>query len=282
MELTRSKKGKFAKSVFFEDENEIDVYVEDTAQGYEKLYGLLMSRVFGKKYRVNRVYPVGSRREVINEWKTFQSKGRPYLFIIDGDLYSLTQKVMFCQKGLYVLPCYCVENVLCDQNALENVLDEEETKLSKKDIVDEFNYSDWLKANKQLLIELFIEYAITFTATPSVRTVKNKVSEFVKDGKGNICPNKVAVKISELKEKSLKNVGNLCYKHLRKTAEEMIKKSKFDSINFVSGKDYLFPLLRIRLRSTVRTTMSDLNMKQRLARHSGLIHFDNVQKYIAS
>lgn len=171
---------------------------------------------------------------------------------------------------------------MCDKNALESVLDEEETELPKKDIINAFDYSGWLINNKQLLIDLFIEYAITFTATPSVRTVKNKVSNFIKDGNGNICPRKVALKINELKEKSLKNIGVLCYNYKRETAEKIIRNASPDSINLVSGKDYLFPLLRIRFRSTVKTTMSDLNMKHRLARHCRLMHFNGAQQYIST
>ena len=53
----RSETSKSAKSVFFEDVNDIDIFIEDTAIGFEKIYAILFSRVFSDAYSVEKVFP---------------------------------------------------------------------------------------------------------------------------------------------------------------------------------------------------------------------------------
>ena len=57
----RSETSKSAKSVFFEDVNDIDIFIEDTAIGFEKIYAILFSRVFSDAYSVEKVFPLGGR-----------------------------------------------------------------------------------------------------------------------------------------------------------------------------------------------------------------------------
>ena len=85
----RSIRAKVAKSVFYKEVNDIDIYIEDTTKGYKKLYKNLFSRVFQNKYRVSEVFPIGSRGKVIAQHK-IKNSIRPYLFIIDGDLFLTT------------------------------------------------------------------------------------------------------------------------------------------------------------------------------------------------
>lgn len=148
----RSLGAKHAISTLFQEKNDIDIYIEDTAFGYEKLFTLLLSRVFEGEYRVNKIFPLGSRDQVIKKCQN-ESSNRPYLYIVDGDLFLLIGDTIKTKKGLYRLPFYCIENILCDGNAITEVLDEEEPTKSIQDIENSFDYLNWIETNKNKLFD---------------------------------------------------------------------------------------------------------------------------------
>ncbi|KAB7711055.1 DUF4435 domain-containing protein [Plesiomonas shigelloides] len=196
----RSVKASSAKSVFFEDDNDIDIYIEDTAFGYSKLFTILFSRVFEGKYNVRKVFPLGGRDAVIGEHSANNSD-RPSLFIVDGDLLLLTGDDIDNTNGLYKFPYYCVENILCDHESLLTVMDEEEAEKDISQIKSLFNYKQWLSHNKNKLFLLFVEYGISKTLNPTEPTVAFKVSELVSCNKGNIDKSKLRKRIHSLRKK---------------------------------------------------------------------------------
>ena len=70
----RSTKAKKAKAVFFRRYNDIDIYIEDTERGAEKLYAILFQRAFKDKYIINRIYPLGGRQKFLSTGKKGQTK----------------------------------------------------------------------------------------------------------------------------------------------------------------------------------------------------------------
>ncbi|WP_305419828.1 DUF4435 domain-containing protein [Photobacterium leiognathi] len=132
----RRSSSKFAKSAFFEDYNEIDIYIEDTAEGYTKLFKHLFKRVFQNEYNIENVFPIGSRSNVIKkcEEQLLIKVERPSLFIVDGDLYQLKGEPKPIPKGTFVLPRYCIENILIDGNAIVDFIDEENIDKDKDEL----------------------------------------------------------------------------------------------------------------------------------------------------
>lgn len=261
----RSLSAKSAKSVFFEEINDIDIYIEDTAHGYEKLFAILFSRVFEGKYQIGKVFPLGGRGSVIDAHKSFSKNGRPTLFVVDGDLYLLAGDDVEDDDGLYRVPFYCIENVLCDPDAIHNLLNEEHTTASKEQLAKEFDYQGWLSENENLLFELFVEYAVSFSLNPTQQTVSFSIRNLVSSNSGSLDECKTHQRINEVREATIQSSEKDKYK---KTREKVLRNfdlsgsSKFD---VVSGKDYLFPLLKTRIRSTVKTKVPDINLKIRLA-----------------
>jgi hypothetical protein len=88
-DLQRSEAARFAASVFFEDFNDVDVYVEDTAEGFSKIYGILLGRLLADRLTISRVFPLGGRTSVIAAAQREYTSQRKSVFIIDGDLYLL-------------------------------------------------------------------------------------------------------------------------------------------------------------------------------------------------
>jgi hypothetical protein len=278
----RSIQGKFAKSVFFEEINDIDIFIEDTAYGYEKIFTVLFSRVFEGTYRVNKVFQLGGRNIVIGQHKSnINNASRPTLYVIDSDLFILTGDNVFNTNGLFKLPCYCVENIICDPEAIHILLDEEETSKSKDEVVKEFNYNEWLNRNIDQLFELFIEYAIVFKVKPSEQTVAFPVNKLVSGDTGNIDANKLGNRISNLNNMLIDLVGIEQYSKYREQVLQQYKTSGLSKLDVISGKDYIFPLLKTRFRSTVKTNATDLNLKQRLAKKCHISGILNARTFVA-
>jgi hypothetical protein len=261
----RSLKAKTAKSVFFEEINDIDIFIEDTAFGYEKLFQLLFSRVFDGKYQVNKVFPLGGRKAVTDQHKLHEKLGRPSLFIVDGDLFLLTGDEVNNEEGLYKVPFYCIENILCDSDALHDLMNEEEPENLKPQIIQNFNYLEWKALNEDKLFDLFVEYGITFLLNPMEQTVAFSVSNLVSSNTGDINEAKLTARIDSLRELAKSMTSEESYNETKNRILTQFQISNIPKLDVVSGKDYLFPLLKTRAKSIVKTKIPDINLKIRLA-----------------
>ncbi|WP_422463024.1 MULTISPECIES: DUF4435 domain-containing protein [unclassified Endozoicomonas] len=281
MSLERNSQSQSAKSVFFEEFNDIDVYIEDTAHGYEKVFSIILSRILCDQFKIEKVFPLGGRREVIEHHRIeYKESNRQSLYIVDGDLFILSKESLDNKPGLYVLPFYCIENVLIDEKALLVLLDEEESIKDLSEMAEEFNYSEWLDVNEPLLYELFVEYAISFKINPSEQTTAYEVKKLVSDNKGNLNSEKVKARIFELKEKTIASSDYETYIEARNEMLDIFEQSSLSKLDVVSAKDYIFPLLWTRFKSIVTTRISNINFRQRLARHCDLSKIEDIGNQI--
>ncbi|HEA3084931.1 DUF4435 domain-containing protein [Aeromonas dhakensis] len=281
--LERSLVGKFAKSVFFEDENDIDIYIEDTAVGYDKILGKVFLRVFNGRFKVGRVYPLGSRKEVIKHHsENIHSISRPTLYVVDGDLFMLCGDYIENKIGLYKLPVYCIENILCCHNAFHRILDEEEPAKKIEQLISDFNFDEWVLNNEEKLFNLFIEYSTAMSLAPEIPTVSYKVSELINDKHGNLCATKTNARIESLKAAVLAKVGEDAYNTKRKEHITSFDSKGIRKLDIVSGKDYIFPLLKIRFRSTVKTGATDATLKLRLSISADITSLQAANDYVAN
>lgn len=276
----RNVDAKSAKSVFFEDQNDIDVYIEDTAFGYEKLFTILFSRVFEDTYKVQKVFPLGGRDQVLEKFEEHKNLGRPSLYVIDGDLYLLTKSSNKTTTGLFELPVYCIENVLTDPFAFLNIMDEEESIKSKSDISSELSYESWIRQNEDVLFNLFIEYGISFSLNPIQQTVAYPLRNFLSSGDGNIDDKKVNDHIEKLREESINATSNETYERKKIEVISNFTNLKASKLDVISGKDFLFPLLKLKAKSVVNTRISDINFKQRLAKMCDLSKIEDAKNYV--
>jgi len=277
----RSLTGRHARSVFFEDVNEIDIYIEDTAYGYEKLFSLIFSRIFDGKYKIKKVFPLGGRANVIEQHASHEETGRPYLYVIDGDLYLISGESISSDKGLYKLPFYCIENILCDPQAFSELLNEEDPVSMKENLNSLFAYNEWLVNNEPKLFRLFIEYSISFKANPEKQTVSFPVNNLVSSNDGNIDEEKLNNRASQIKQSAIDKVGNDSYIELYDSFILDFESNNLSKMDVISGKDYLFPLLKTRFKSIVKTRIPDINFKIRLAMKCDVSKVMDSQLYVA-
>ena len=278
----RSIVGKSAKSVFFEEFNEIDIYIEDTARGYQKLYEKIFSRVFSGKFKLDRVFPLGDRASVIDlHSASIGEVERPTLFVIDGDFFIAGFNDDQCERGLYCLPFYCIENLLIDRDAWLKILDEEEDVRSYDEVAEDFDFEGWEVRNRKYLYDLFIEYTICYWLFPDKATSAFPVNQLVSSDQGEVDPRKIEEKISEVREVVVNNVGIDSYNRAKSSVMKNIEDKGVNYFDIVSGKTYLFPLLKTRLRSTVKTRAPDINIKQRLAALCSISKISECVGYVA-
>lgn len=151
---TWTRGARMAKAVFYDQQ--IDIYVEDGNPATIAVHTILFRRLFEDKYKVHEAISLGSRQNVIEEHRKIQRKPRrPVLFVIDGDLHLMIGNSSTSSKGLFVLPCYCIENILVDPEALLAILKEEAYHLSDRIIKDKFGYSRWAKEHQPILFRLY-------------------------------------------------------------------------------------------------------------------------------
>ncbi|WP_239057208.1 DUF4435 domain-containing protein [Desulfovibrio sp. JC010] len=251
MIFERNSIAKATKSIFFENDNEIDIFVEDTAVGFKKLYLTLFKRVFDGVYKVENVYPLGQRSAVLNRCQSDQKriKPRPRLYVVDGDLNLLHGNWDVPWEGLYQLPRYCIENFLLDEQAILEILDEEDPEQTLEDLRNQFDFGNWISANKELMVDLFVEYAVSIVLTPEEKTISLGVNELKSDSSGIVDQFKTTERIDFIKQRTINKAGEDSYSIVKEEISSIVSDENVMLIKYASAKDYLFPLLKIYLRN---------------------------------
>lgn len=265
--LQRNLKAKVAKATFYSDYNDIEVFIEDTAHGYSKLFVKILSRIFGGSYKIEDVFPLGGRGNVVEACKNDQgSRNKARLYIIDGDLYLLSgEEDPLDYEGLFVLPRYCIENHLLCSSALLSIMDEEEAEKSLEELESLFDYPLWVNDVKDDLLSLFIEYAVAKKIAPTLQTVAYGYSDLISCNTGKVDTTKVNTRILALRESIISLTNLELYNETKEFISSKVTLDEKSLLSFVSGKDILLPLLMLRFKRLVKTNSPNLALKMRIA-----------------
>lgn len=278
--IERSTSAKSAKSVFFENFNDIDIFIEDTATGYRKIFKEILVRAFNNIISIDQVFPLGDRTQVIAECEKNQlNTKRKQLYIIDGDLNLLCNTNPTHLKGLFVLPRYCIENFFLDKNAIIEIIDEEDPDLEKSEIENKLEFEKWINDNEALLINLFIYYALCFKYLSSEKTVGFKVSNLCSSSSGIVCLEKTTARINDLQNKLSAVLPKEDIIREYELIRNNIDIENIKIVKYVSGKDYLMPLLSTKIRSFAKFPY-DISVKIRLARKLDVSELKNIKDFI--
>tara|TARA_R110001583_G_scaffold71050_5_gene200534 strand:- start:42210 stop:43064 length:855 start_codon:yes stop_codon:yes gene_type:complete len=266
--LERSEKAMFSRAKFFQHVNDIDIYVEDTKVGFKKIFNNIFSRVFSGMYRVNQVFPIGSRAEVIKKWRNCQEKERPYLFVVDGDFYILGKddEIKGDEVGIFRLERYSIENYFFCNKAIEVFLDEESPDLNADVLMRNFDMEGWLKQNVLLIEKIVSIYFLASQVIPEVPTVSFKVNNLLADRFGNLDEIKVEARFSDLKRKILDVIDEEKFNDMYEAVRCHLGETGC-AHHFLSGKTYILPMLFVRMRSFVKTNSRNDNIQIRMAKN---------------
>lgn len=277
----RRTAAKSASSLFYEEYNDIDIFIEDTAEGYRKIFKELLNKALGTKFKIEQVFPLGNRAQVLEECRKNQvSNGRKKIYIVDGDFHILNEDTTSELKGLYILPRYCVENYLFCEDAITQTADEEECEMELEQIKTRIDFNSWSRENENLLLSLFIVYAICFKHLPHEQTVSFKVSKLCSSNSGVVNSEKVRARKDELTTKLIAFFGEERMNTEIEIIKERIKEKDEKLLRFVSGKDYLLPLLITRLQSFLRFPSNSIAVRLRLAKKANADELKEIETYI--
>lgn len=264
-----SVRARKAKAVFYREWNDIDIFIEDTGKSSKKIFRQILSRCFKDKYRVAEVFPLAGRESVIAACQKDQTDGgHPRLYLVDGDLDLILNAGIAPLKRFFSLPVYCIENVLIDQSAIIEVLYEEDPSSEHDDLETAFDFESWLQTLDQPLKELFVDYALCKEASPDIETVAFKVSQLVSSGDGMLDSAKLRSRVQSIETEILKVISSQKYAERKQAIIDTLKaRSLFDVRKIVSGKHYLLPLIRMRMRNIAKIRADNESLNIRLAKY---------------
>lgn len=270
--LVRSPAAQYASAVFHRDYNDFDIYIEDTAEGYRKIFSNLLKRVLAlDNIALDRVYPLAGRLNVITAAKTAlrqQGEGqrRRAVFIVDGDLYLLTGEANGMLENVITLPRYCIENFLLDFDSWVELMDEECPEKSREKIESEADLLSWLEQSLPPLRDLFLIFAVNHYLGTGIQTVSMGYSCVCKNHRGEIDVEKVNNIVSEIREKLVGIKGRDEVERAFSLLFEKIDEDLCFLKTYVSAKDFSLPLLICRFRSITKSRASNINIKLRLSK----------------
>jgi hypothetical protein len=238
-------KAKRSLAVFFAKWNDFDVFVEDTAQYSGTLYGTFLGRITAPRCKVERVIPLGDRNKVIAAaQQDTVVAGRRRLYLIDGDLDLVSGKVAPAAPKLFSHRVYHIENYFLCEDALIQVLHEENPRLTVKEIKEKLDFSAF-SAEIESLRYLFAMFGLTALIAPSLPTISLGIGRFATN---NAIDNQKIVAFCNarlLELQAVTSAANIS------SAQQQVDKAiqSFPTfIDFISAREYILPLLRWWLR----------------------------------
>jgi len=266
--LERGAPAKYASSVFYEDLNDFDVYIEDTADGYAKLFAIILGRALTSHVSVTKVFPLGERCKVLEaaELELKKEQKRKSVFIVDGDLFLLSGERQDLPKNTIRLPRYCIENFLIDADAFIDLLDEECPNRERDTLEKEFNFDGWRSASLDPLVRIFTSFAVSHMLCTGVKTIANGSGSICLNDMGDICNEKAEKLASDTDRSTIEVAGSDAAQVSLEVVRSRININCCFVSTYASGKDFLLPLLFARFRKVSKSKSSNILLKQRLAR----------------
>lgn len=263
--LIRSTAARFAVSKFYEDFNDIDVFIEDTAIGYTKIFSILLTRTLSKNISLERVFPLGGRGRVIDAAKNAleTQNNRSAIYIVDGDLYLLCGEPDELPANVISLNKYCIENYLLDRDAITQVFYEETADKTLSQISNEISLDKWIEANLPALKKLFLWFAVSHKLKSGIQTVSIGYSNVCEEG--NVSSEKVDAICNDIyNQLKTKCDENTIIKVYNDVSENINNDLCFVK-HYVSAKDFLLPLFFIKAKIITGSKAPNLSLKLRLA-----------------
>ena len=244
--------------------NDIEIFVENSVGN--NVWTNLLRTYLPSGVKLESVNLLGSRDDVLNACKLDQKDdGRRKLYIIDADFDLLRGIRKRSLKHLYRLRGYCLENYLIDFDAIIVAVTLVHTEATLSDVRSEKELIDWMKRNRKALAMLFICYAVVIELMPEKRTIGFSVRNLLNNGahKFDLCERRVRVRIIELYRAVLKNCGNSVTRQVYERVQANAQKWKVEM--FVSGKDYVLPVIYDLVRSRYQVRLKPIQFQTLIA-----------------
>lgn len=261
--LERSKSAKRAMAVFYQELNDINIYIEDTAHGYDRIYQNILTKLLND-IQIKKIFAIGSRLDVLAKAREDLAKNTSF-FIVDGDLYLLGGELCDIPENVFVLERYCIENYLTERNAFHEIINEELTSFAEDSSSDFIEFDMLMTSLRENLKYLFLLFTLCHTMGTGLKNVSHGYRSIIKDEYGNIDKDKIKKLTCDLYEK-LSNHLTLPYldykiREMNKNIDENI----CFALKYISAKDFTLPLLFMRARNKIPNKINNISLKTRLS-----------------
>lgn len=245
--------------------NDIEIYVEDTAN--RAMWLKFLTSIMPPGSRMRSINMLGGRTAVVEACRLDQADdGRKRIYITDGDYDFLIGKRKKSLRHLYRLDAYCIENLFIEEHSVTSVAGEALVNATDVDISSAVNFQGYLSECARLLKPLFIVYATAYSLDRSIQTVGFSVTGLLsKGGTQTLDSRKVAARARSIARDLSAKFGREAYRAERKRISQ--RSDQLELRHCVSGKDYLFPILWLRLKVHCAYRGTDEQLKVQLARH---------------
>lgn len=266
--------GKYSSNMgyFLKDIQDINIYIEDTANEAENFYKALLKNIL-PELKVNKIIGLGGRENVIQSCLK-KKRNVKELYIIDGDLYCYydDQKVL---DNLFVHNAYCVENYLIDSFAVFTFI-EDSLAISFEEVMEKCNWNSFYTNMLDSFENLFVLYAICHKFSFSIKTIKRfNTAEWVDHSirKGFKTPNIATIlKTSdEIKEYIISEIGETEFNTIYEEIHSQLSSLEINKrLDYISGKNYLIHFLKNFVASLQcpMSSITDQSFKYRLIKSS--------------
>ena len=285
MEFNYSAKAKKAASVFFKKWNDLDIYIEDCELSTQKIYIELINRITDGNLRISRLLPLGGKKHVIDACHqyTMDNNTRKSIFIIDGDLGLILKEDLSDYDNLFVHDCYCVENYIVDKTAAVEIMYEEDATKTREEIESFLDFDGSFQKEANILLELFIVFALMHKYQPDKKTVSLGLTNFTTGGKNpSLDISAINKFITETHQALYDLIGQENIIKEKICLYESVGESTSACFKYVSGKDFLFPLLTRRMREIVSIKASRHSFKIRMAKLCNIDRLIPFRDFICS
>ena len=245
--------------------NDIEIFVEDTSN--HNMWLRVIQNIVPSNVKINSVNMIGGRNSVLTACRLDQNEdGRKKLYIIDGDFDFLLARPKPRLKHLYRIRGYCLENLLLRPESVLEVGVDALPMSTKEDIANLIDYPSILGNHEAKLTTLFVAYATAHKVAPRLKTTNYPVLKLTTqvDGCAVLNRSKIDRRIMQIVREAIRVVGVRAFSSVRREVQSTSSGLTIEQI--VSGKDYLFPLVWIRLRRKCGYSGSKDQLKIQLAR----------------
>jgi len=271
----RTSRVRYAESYLYDDFNDVDFFIEDKDENTKKIILKLLQRAFSDEIKITQVFPLGGRDKVIEQYEQ-RDTSRKQVYIIDGDLYLLFENEQ-TRNGLVVLNKYCIENYLFDEQAIHELLYDECCKESDYNSMCRlFGFQTWWESQIKYLYRMFIEYAIEKKNHIGLTTVKYNVHRLLDTNDDKVNKYYVTERIKNLRAEIKNNITREQYNTSRVEIISNINYRHTDKANYISGKDYILPILFKKIKQYSNSNLADINFKYRLAKTCDILEIKEL------
>jgi hypothetical protein len=259
-----TNQAQIARAHLLRGSNALLVFIEDAT--CQNMHVRILNKLLGRQNAISHVFPLYSRKNVIEAAIADKGDDPKRVYLIDGDFDLLTGRPIPSVKQLCRLRAYSIENLLFSEPSLIGVAEECSIDDSKDSLKKKMKFESQWQGLIRELEYLFIHYAIVSHLDLPIVTIGFNVLRLVEEESDTIVVTRSKVK-QRLKEVRKEIVTRIGWKVFREEMKAMRFRSRAleDKSLYISGKDYLLPVVHAFLRKRFGLRDSYRGLSVRLA-----------------